>query len=246
MYTLLSILFIAVSAVVYYYYMNYNNIAGQYYAVKGDADRALRYYARAYEKKPKPVNTLNYGYLLLRSGKLEEAEKIINSVFLLSKVSDDDKKRARMMLALVSWQKGDLDAATEIYENILEKEENTTVYANLGFLYIEKGDLEKAYKFNLRAYEYNDSNNVILDNISECCYRMGDIEGAYGYLKRAVESKQPIAENYYHFAKVLRDKGNFKDALIYAEKADLMSINTLSGIKKSDVVSLITELKNEC
>lgn len=246
MYTLLVILIIAVSAVIYYYYFNYNNIRGQYFAVKGDAERAIYYYGRAYNKKPNAANTLNYGYLLLRSGELQKAETIINSAFMLSKITEDDKNRARMMLALVNWQKGDLDTAVEIYEGLLEKGENTTIYANLGFLYIEKGDIEKAYEFNKRAYAYNDTNNVILDNIAECCYRLGDLDGAYSHLKRAVESKQPIAENYYHFAKVLRDKGEGESALTYAEKAAAMSINVLSGIKQSDVESLIAELKDEC
>lgn len=246
MITISAVLILILSAIAYYYYMNYYNIRGQYYAVKGDAERALFYYEKAYEKKPKAVNTLNYGYLLLRSGKLSEAESIINSAFMLSKITEDDKDRARMMLALVNWKKGDLDEAIGIYEDLLLKQENTTVYANLGFLYIEKGDLDKAYDFCRRAYEYNDSNNVILDNIAECAYRMGNLPEAREYLERAVSSKQPIAENYYHYARVLKDMGDPEEALKYARLADGMSINSLSGISKKDVSALVTELSDEC
>lgn len=245
MYTVLAIMIIAVSAVVYYYYMNYYNIKGQYCLAKGNAERALLYFKKAYDRKPKAANTLNYGYLLLRAGRLSEAETIINSAFMLSKITEDDKVRARMMLALVSWQKGDISEAIGIYEKLLENGENTTVYANLGFLYIESGDIRKAYDFCRRAYEYNDSNNVILDNIAECAYRTGKLSEAREYLEKAINSKQPIAENYYHYARVLRDCGEPSEALKYARLAETMSINALSGIKKSDVSSLVSELENE-
>lgn len=246
MYTISAILIIALSAVVYYYYMNYYNIKGQYWLVRGDGGRALEYYKKAYDRKPKAVNTLNYGYLLLRVGRLSEAETIINSTFMLSKITEDDKNRARMMLALISWQRGDISEAIGIYESLLAKEENTAVYANLGFLYIESGDIDKAYKFCRRAYEYNDDNNVILDNIAECAYRSGNLSEAREYLEKAVNSKQPIAENYYHYAKVLKDAGDREQALKYARMADSMTVNALSGIKKSDVSSLVSELENEC
>lgn len=246
MYTLAAIIIIAVSAVVYYYYMNWYNIRGQYFSVKGDGERALYYYEKAYNRKPKAANTLNYGYLLLRAGRLSEAETIINSAFMLSKITEDDKNRARMMLALISWQKGDVSEAIGIYEELLAHEENTTLYANLGFLYIESGDIEKAYDFCRRAYEYNDDNNVILDNIAECAYRSGNLSEAMEYLEKAVNSKQPIAENYYHYAKVLKDCGDREGALKYARMADSMTVNALSGIKKSDVSSLVSELENEC
>ena len=246
MYTISAILIIALFAVVYYYYMNYYNIKGQYWLVRGDGERALKYYKKAYDRKPKAVNTLNYGYLLLRAGKLSEAETIINSAFMLSKITEDDKNRARMMLALISWQKGDISEAIGIYEKLLEQGESTTVYANLGFLYIESGDLDKAYDFCRRAYEYNDDNNVILDNIAECAYRSGNLSEAGKYLEKAVNSKQPIAENYYHYAKILKDSGDREKALKYARMADSMTINVLSGIKESDVSALVSELENEC
>ena len=243
--TLLFVIAILLSAVVYYYYINYNNIRGQYAAAKGDAETALFYYQKAYNRKPNVNNTMNYGYLLLREGRYDDAEVILNSAFMLSKITVDDKVRVRMMIALLNWKRGELDEAIEIYEALHEVGENTTVYANLGFLYIEKGDMQKAYEYNKAAYEYNDSNNVILDNYAECCAKLGDKDTAYEVLLKAVSSRMPIAENYYHFAKLLHEKGENAEALKYISRAQSMSINSLSGITMDDINALEKEISDE-
>ncbi len=242
--TIIIIIALLLSAVVYYYYINFHNIRGQYFSAKGMAEQALASYGKAYERKPNVNNTLNYGYLLLRSGDFNKAEIILNSAFLLSKITEEDKDRVRMMLALLSWKKGDLDEAVAIYEKLFEKGENTTLYANLGFLYIEKGDMEKALQFNRQAYEYNDMNNVIADNFAECCVKTGDSDKAFEVLQRAVTSKMPIAENYYHFSKLLLEKGQYDDAKKYIALAKNMSLNSLSGISSSDLDALETEIDN--
>ena len=243
--TLLVVVILIVLAVAYYYIINFYNIRGQYFSIKGMADKALESFAKAYDRKPNSNNTLNYGYLLLRSGEYDKAEIIINSAFLLSRITEDDKNRARMMLALLNWKRGNLDEAIEIYENLLAKGENTTIYANLGFLYIEKGDIEVAFEFNKKAYEYNDANNVIADNFAECCYAMGDKDKAYDVLKNAVSSNMPIAENYYHFARLLFERKEYDEALKHIGFAKKMSINSLSGITMQDVEALEKEISDE-
>ena len=243
--TILFIIILALSAVVYYYYINFHNIRGQYFAAKGEAQQALSSYEKAYNRKPNVNNTLNYGYLLLRSGDYEKSEVIINSAFMLSKITEPDKDRARMMLALLNWKRGNLDGAVEIYEKLLEKGENTTIYANLGFLLIEKGDMKVAYDFNKKAYEYNDANNVIADNYAECCYAFGDKEQAYEILHKAVSSRMPIAENYYHFARLLHERSEDDQAEKYISLAKSMSINSLSGITMEDIEALEKEISNE-
>ncbi len=242
MYTLGFVLLTAVLLIVYYYANNIHNIRGQYYSVKGQPEKALSCYKKAYDKKPNVNNTLNLGYLLLRSGDFSQAETILNSAFMLSKITEDDKERVRMMQALLSWQRGDIEGAVKKYEELHQKGENTVIYANLGFLYILQGDMERAYEFNKQAYEYNDTNNVILDNIAECCYITGDIEGAYEYLKKAVESSNPIAENYYHFARVLNARGEYEQAGKYIALAEGMTINALSGISSSHIEKLKKEI----
>lgn len=245
MYTILAIVSILVLMIVYYFYINYYNIKGQMCAAKGMPDKALFYFKKAYDRKPNVNNTMQYGYLLLRGGDFEEAERIINSAFLLSKITEADKDRARMMLALIKWKSGNLEEAISLYEALLEKGENTTVYANLGFLYIESGDMEKAFEFNKAAYEYNDANNVIADNYAECCVALGDEEKAFEILKKAVNSSMPIAENYYHFAKLLAKRKDFEEAERYLNLAKSMSINSLSGITSDDIKTLEEEIVNE-
>ena len=245
MYTILTVVALLAIMIVYYFYINYYNIKGQISAAKGMPEKALVYFEKGYDRKPNVTNTMQYGYLLLRMGDYEKAERIINSTFLLSKVTEADKDRARMMLALIKWKDGNLDEAIELYEALLEKGENTTVYANLGFLYIQQGNINKAYEFNKTAYEYNDASNVIADNFAECCVLKGDEETAYEILSKAVNSSMPIGENYFHFAKLLAKRGEFEDAKKYIGLAKSMSINSLSGITEDDIKSLEEEIFNE-
>lgn len=243
--TLVYILILLVAAVVYYFYINYNNIKGRMFAVKGDAKHALLYYGKAYDRKPNVVNTMNYGYLLLREGDYEKADVILNSAFMLSKITEPDRERVRMMIALLRWKQGNIDEAIEIYEDLHEKGENTTVYANLGFLYIQKGDMDKAYEYNKAAYEYNDKSNVILDNYAECCVARGEKEEAFEVLSKAIESKVPILENLYHFAKLLHERGDDEEARKYLNRAKALPVNPLSGVTEDDINMLDEELSDE-
>ncbi|MFU0801186.1 MAG: hypothetical protein ACFWUE_11115 [Xylanivirga thermophila] len=66
-------------------------------------------------------------------------------------------------------------------EEVQRKYNNSRVYGTLGYLLIEKGDLDKALEYNLQALDYDDEDPVILDNLAQTYYFMGDIEKAKKY-----------------------------------------------------------------
>ena len=228
---------------IYYTIHSKNLLMARYNTSKGNTEKALANYQKQYEKKPNKIMALNYGYLLLRDGQYEKAGEILGSIESMKKVTESDKLQVQMLLGLVKWKTGHLDEAIAVYEGLMKDTITTNIYANLGFLYIIKGDYQKALSFNREAYEYNDDNPVILDNLGETYYRLGQYDEAEEYLLKAIHSQRAIAENYYHYALVQIAKGDEDAALDYLKKAAKMNINTLSGITRSDVVKAIAKLE---
>jgi Flp pilus assembly protein TadD len=154
-------------------YGAYSNIAA-IYAFRGNAEYnkgniegAIEWFRKAYESGKAKINTrASYGYLLLRNGRLEEAEGIFNKLLDSKKGLDmNSEMMVKSNLALVYWKKGDLDRAVQTLTGIYEKYKNSTIYGSLGYFMILKGDLDKALEFNLEAYDYNDTDKIILDNL---------------------------------------------------------------------------------
>src|SRR5690625_3796618 len=92
---------------------------GSVHYSKGDLDQALRYYEIANSSSGiKPNQRIGYGYLLLRKGELEKAEKVISSV-LKKNLNRDETMVAYSNYALVQWKKGDLDGAIQTLTNTM-------------------------------------------------------------------------------------------------------------------------------
>jgi len=111
--------------------------------------------------KGRPSVKILYGYLLLKTGKLEEAEKVFEEL-LNSNIDNAGLLQAKSNYALVLWKKGQLKDGIKMLEDVFSNYKNTTIYGSLGYLLILDGDMNKALNFNKEAYEYNSSDPVIL------------------------------------------------------------------------------------
>jgi tetratricopeptide (TPR) repeat protein len=68
--------------------------------------------------------------------------------------------------AIRASDKGDVEAAIEIYKKILTiKEDWSTPNYNLGLIYKYKNDWEKSFQFNMRATELNPNDESALWNL---------------------------------------------------------------------------------
>ena len=104
---------------------------------------------------------VNYGFILLKTGKLDEAQRILQECVSQGR-SEDEKNLAKSNLALVLWKKGQLDQAISMLQEVIVKYKTTAIYGSLGYMLIEKGDLDEALKFNLEAL-IQPENAIILD-----------------------------------------------------------------------------------
>ncbi|HEX2925526.1 MAG TPA: tetratricopeptide repeat protein [Ruminiclostridium sp.] len=213
---------------------------------KGNTQEALTLLEKAYKTgSAKASIVTTYGYLLLKSGHLDESLKIFEEQLNSSKIADNDLYSLKANYALALWKQGNLDSAISIYEEIFPNFKNTNVYGSLGYLYILKGDLEKALKFNLEAFDYNSTGAVILDNLGQNYFLMGDLEKADEVFKKLMSLNPKFPEAYYDYALVLEKLGqkelcveNLKNALKYKP-------NYLSGVTVEQIQEKLDIIENQ-
>lgn len=242
----MSILWIALLALaVFFVVRSFHTAAAKTNSIKQNYQSALTHWEAAYRKRPNQKNGIQYGYLLLRSGNYEQAEQVFEQVLLMDQLTEENKLQTEMMLGLVAWKKGDLDGAIQTYERLHQQGENTVVYANLGFLYLLRDKPEEVLPFLKKAYAYHDTNHVIIDNLAECYFRLGDYEQAETLLQKALRLPRPIAEIYYHYGVLLQQKGEKEQAISYFERAVKMDLNALSGLDRQEIQQRIDQLEQE-
>jgi protein O-GlcNAc transferase len=101
------------------------------------------------------------------------------------------------------------------YEELLDSikgQDLLPVYNNLGYLYAETGDNEKAISFFLKALELNEGDVNIYHNLSLLYEKMGQKEKANQYLVKAVELKPDSTDDRLRLAENLFETGKIKEA----------------------------------
>lgn len=211
---------------------------------KGNIEKGLAWFEKAYKTGvAKPKTIVSYAYLLLKSGNIKDSEKILENL-LRSRLQTDDRMLAKSNMALVQWKKGELDTAIETLEEVISDFETTNIYGSLGYMLIQKGNLDKALEFNLKAYDYNSSNAVILDNLGQTYYLRKEYDKATDIYKNLMEQNPSFPEAYYNYGLVLKAKNNNEEALEMAKKALNYKISFLSTIKKENIDKLIENLES--
>ncbi|NJD01619.1 MAG: tetratricopeptide repeat protein [Ruminiclostridium sp.] len=211
----------------------------------GNIEEALTWFERAYATgKSKPATTTSYAYLLLKTGRLEESETILNKL-ISSRPDKDNEMLAKSNLALAIWKKGCLDDAIALLEAVINDYKTSAVYGSLGYLLILKGDLEKALQFNLEAYEYNDSNTVILDNLGLVYHLTGQFEKSAEIYEKLMLKNPTFPEAYYNYGLLLSDINQTEKAVEMMEKALNYKLSFLSTIKREDIEQKLEETRQK-
>mgnify|MGYP000126449852 FL=1 len=245
---LLGTAVILVSIGLLFYFNRYQVYAlkGRQYYANNDMEKAIIYFRKAMSaKKPSPDIVISYGYLLLKNGDPDNAEKVIDNLINRKDTPDDKKEIARALKALIIWKKGDIDKAIETLEDVLKKVETTNIYGSLGYLYILKGDLDKALEFNLKAYEYNNSNAVIVDNLGQTYYLRKEYDKAAELYEKLMnkEPKPNFPEAYYNYGLVLLETKGRDEAVKYIEKALTYKFTYLSTVSREQMEKTLEEIK---
>jgi tetratricopeptide (TPR) repeat protein len=227
----------------------YSNLS-QVYAIlgnrrfeAGDLEGTNHWYKKALKLKDcKPKTKTSYGYLLLKSKKLEEADAVLREVEKL-KLDAKDDSQLKMTYALVKWKSGHIDEAITMLEYVYTNYKCTTVYESLGYLYILDNRLEKALEFNLEAFDYNPDSKVTNDNLGETYYYLGDLDKALEVYEKLIPKNPIFPEPYFHYALTLKEKNNPEKALEMFEKALTFKEVFLSNLTHEDIKKEIENIK---
>lgn len=191
-------------------------------------------------------NKVLLGYVCLRCGEVAEAKKALTMAAAMARPKTANCYKVKSLLALVYWKEEDLELAIETLEEIVEDGfVNTSIYQNLGVLYNLKGDLEKAEKFNVKAYEYNKDDAIICDNLADTYAQMQEYGKAEEIYEDLMHRDPPprFPEAYYGYGKVLIALGKKEEGVKKIEEALEKPFSALSIHTKEEVEEMLRKFQ---
>ncbi len=216
---------------------------------KGDIDEAMRQYAALYQEGViQAAYILPYTVLLLRKGG-EDNYALVREMLKKAEKAPDMTAERRQQLhlnyAVASWKLGEMDKAISLLEASHRKAPCGNTYGALGFLYVEKGDVDKALAYNLEALDYDDEDPITLDNLAQTYYRLvGDKEKAKVYFEKAHAIKPGQIDTLYFLSRYDLDAGDTKAAIEKLETALEGRFSPLNYVTKEQLESELAQLKS--
>ncbi len=210
-------------------------------------DRAFDLYGKAYDAGMTDVYALAaYGVLLMRRGQGEKAVEVLKKGTKQPKIKPEYWGHLYQNLGLAYWMTGNLDRALRVYSRIYERLTTASVRGNYGFLLIAKadetGDYEQAVAFNEEALAYDDEDPVILDNVAQLCYRLGDKERAEELFEKALKVRPTQFDSMVYLARIRREQGRDDEARALLQTALEKEYSAFSTVKREAAVELAESL----
>ena len=199
---------------------------------------------------------MSYGVLLMRRGEYEKAKEVYLRVHYKPGLSKEDRFDLRNNYAICLWRLGKLDEAIATIKRAAADNKTTLVYTTLGLFLILKadqtGDFSEAVAFNNEAYDYDDEDPAILDNIGFLHMTMeehargeGDAEKvkaerklAYDFFTRAHKLKPRQITTLYYLAKMLEEDGQKERAKEFIDAALAGTFSSICPVSREDAEAL--------
>ena len=210
-------------------------------------DKAVALYEQAFRAGcKKPAYLMAYGVLLLRYGRFEESKEVLLKAEHAPGITKDEKRQLRINFAICQWKLGNLDSAISQMKIAMNDAPNGVIYGSLGYMLIEKGrqtgDFTEAVEFNQKAYDYDDEDAVVLDNLGQLSLAMGDREKALGYFTKAHEYKPRQVDTLYYLAVLAAEEGDREKAISYLDQALDGNYSALCTTSRQQALDLKTSL----
>lgn len=217
---------------------------GNIYYSKDQLDKSEAYFRRVYKCFYASLkHKLSYSYILILKGELDEAEKVLEKLSK-QKTLKDEIINLRLNQSLIYWKRNQLDAAIDLLLSTYKDYKTMIIYQNLGYFLILKGDYNRALEFNQEAYEYDNDNIGILDNLAENYFFVGEYDKAIEIFDKIIHRKPSFASPYYYYALTLHKIGKKEEALEMLKKGLECKFSYLSAVKKDEIEAKILELND--
>ena len=215
------------------FFAEINAFRGSFYFVKGNAEKANKYYQKAIDKGTKNgIAYLNYSISLLRAGTWEEALVLLEKgAACQNKLLVD--KNIFVSIATCYWISGDIDKAIETFQQIYEKYEfyDLNSLITLGYMYTLKEDYENALEYTNKAIEQSPDSGAAWDNLGQIRFRQGEYDGAKEAFEKAVILKPNLPDSLYYLGLIAEQQDDAESAADYfdqASKCDITFFNTVT------------------
>ena len=222
-------------------------LAAQAYYVKGNAEKGEKLYKMAYKTGLMTADCkISYSSFCLRENRFDKGRRLLNEVINSSRTTKEDKLNAKHNLSVLLWKEGNLDEAISILELVHEEIPATNTYGTLGVLYLEKAKRDNTYRevldFMVEAYDYNESDKTIADNLGELYMHIGELEKSKEIYSALLEREMITPMPYYNYGLVLKQLGETDGARENFEKALTCRFTSVMTLTKEMVQKEIDSL----
>ena len=132
--------------------------------------------------------------------------------------------------------------AVEVYEKIFEKVQTVNMYSTLGFLLIaqgdQTGDYQKALDFNRKAYDYDDTDASVVDNLGQVLYRTGEIEEAEKMFEKALSIKPTQFDTLYFLSRIRISQDRVEEAKKMLDTALDKTYSVFNTVPRENAIEL--------
>ena len=211
-----------------------------------DLNGAIKWFKKAAESKSASnQHRLGYALLLMRAGRFETSEAILNGVARDKSAKPEDRLAAREYRAMNYAKQGRLDEAMEEAQDFFADVKNTITYGIMGyFMHITGEPAEDTLKLCLEAYDYNADDRDIADNLALAYIRAGKNAEAAELADKIIEKNPEFVEGYYHGAQANIALGNRKKAKEQLSHISACNRTSMTTVSEEEVGKLAEELKN--
>lgn len=202
---------------------------------------------KLFEKGAKSKNVdymtkIRYAFTELKLGDIKKAKEKISYILAEKKLPVGMRYEAKAVFALILYKEGSLTDAKELMLEVYENYKNTNMYCTLGYLFNVLEAPENAVKFNLEAYDFNNSHNTILDNLGQAYYLNGEFDKAFEIYEGLIEKSPNFPEPYYNYALVLIKKGDIAYAREMLSEALAKPFNNLTTVTEEEIKNEIERI----
>lgn len=234
---------------------------GKYAEAEVKLTEAVKLYDEAYKAGYRQSNALQgYALLLMRAGNFERAREIMLEASKDKSMNPEARFSLRVDFSICQWKMGNLEKAIETIQTAAQGRTNGTVYTTLGMYLVElgrkTGDFEEAIRLNEEAYEYDDEDAGVLDNMGQMYLAMSEKSAANGdaalaaeqrakameYLKKAFKIKPEQISSTYFLAKMLHEDGENDKARKVLGEIMNMHFSAMLQITRAEAEKLQKEI----
>ena len=239
------VLLVGAAYLVYRLYPMYFAAKGQQAFQAGDYKAAKEYSEKVY-RRMNFNQRVSYAYMLIRMGEYDRALGILDAYIAIRSLDPKNKNTAKRQRCLAYYRLGRYEEALRDAQDVREAGYVTSaLYGLMGMLMLVLNkDLEETTKLCEEAYDYDEDDRDIQDNIAICYYLQGDYDMAKeinGYVR---EENPEFTEGYYHGAQIALKRGEYKAAKEMLDKIPSCNRTEMTTISE-DAVKMLSDEVND-